>query len=66
MRPNTTKLLDVELACDQALPAGSGPQVLEPTDAVALATGDHATHTLADHPAVVGPVVTLRLEVLAR
>ena len=56
----------VELACDQALPAGSGPeaqaQVLVLTDAVAQATVDSAMHALADHPAVAGPVVTLRVE----
>ena len=56
----------VELARDQALPAGSGPeaqaQVLVLTDAVAQATVDSAVHTLADHPAVSGPVVTLRVE----
>lgn len=56
----------VELARDQALPAGSGPeaqaQVLVLTDAVAQATVDSAVHALADHPAVAGPVVTLRVE----
>jgi homoserine dehydrogenase len=56
----------VELACDQALPAGSGPeaqaQVMVLTDAVAQATVDSAVHALADHPAVAGPVVTLRVE----
>lgn len=58
----------VELACDQALPAGSGPeaqaQVLVLTDAVAQATVDQAVHALDDHQAVAGPVVTLRVEVL--
>ena len=58
----------VELARDQALPAGSAPeaqaQVLVLTDAVAQATVDSAMHALADHPAVAGPVVTLRVEVL--
>ena len=58
----------VELARDQALPAGSGPeaqaQVLVLTDAVAQATVDRAVHALADHQAVAGPVVTLRVEVL--
>ena len=58
----------VELARDQALPAGSGPeaqaQVLVLTDAVAQATVDSAVHALADHPAVAAPVVTLRVEVL--
>ena len=56
----------VELARDQALPAGSGPeaqaQVLVLTDAVAQATVDQAVHALADHQAVAGPVVTLRVE----
>ena len=56
----------VELARDQALPAGSGPeaqaQVLVLTDAVAQATVDSAVHALAAHPAVAGPVVTLRVE----
>ena len=56
----------VELACDQALPASSGPeaqaQVLVLTDAVAQATVDSAVHALADHPAVAAPVVTLRVE----
>ena len=32
------------------------------TDAVAQATVDSAMHALADHPAVAGPVVTLRVE----
>ena len=58
----------VELARDQALPAGSGPeaqaQVLVLTDAVAQATVDRAVHALADHQAVAGPVVSLRVEVL--
>ena len=56
----------VELARDQALPAGSGPeaqaQVLVLTDAVAQATVDSAMHALADHSAVAGPVMTLRVE----
>lgn len=56
----------VELARDQALPAGSAPeaqaQVLVLTDAVAQATVDSAMHALADHPAVAGPVMTLRVE----
>jgi homoserine dehydrogenase len=58
----------VELAWDQALPAGSGPeaqaQVLVLTDAVAQATVDRAVHALADHQAVAGPVVSLRVEAL--
>ena len=52
----------VELARDQALPAGNAPQVLVLTDAVAQATVDSAVHALADHPAVAAPVVTLRVE----
>ena len=56
----------IDWARDQALPAGSGPeaqaQVLVLTDAVAQATVDRAVHALADHPAVAGPVVTLRVE----
>ena len=54
----------VELACDKALPASSGPQVLVLTDAATQATVDLAVHALAAHPAVAGPVVTLRVEVL--
>ena len=58
----------MELARDQALPADSGPeaqaQVLVLTDAVAQATVDSAVQALAEHPAVAGPVVTLRVEVL--
>ena len=56
----------VELAGDQALPAGSGPeaqaQMLVLTDVVAQATVESAVQALADHPAVAGPVVTLRVE----
>ena len=52
------------LAHDQALPPGNGPQVLVLTDAVAQSTVDLAVHALAAHPAVAGPVVTLRVEVL--
>jgi homoserine dehydrogenase len=54
----------VELACDKALPKGSEPHVLVLTDAVAQATVDLAVHALAAHPAVAGPVVALRLELL--
>ncbi len=54
----------VELACEKALPASTGPQVLVLTDAVAQATVDLAVHALAAHPAVAGPVVTLRVEML--
>ena len=57
-------VLQVALAHDKALPPGSGPQVLVLTDAVAQATVDLAVHALAAHPAVAGPVVTLRVEVL--
>ncbi|MBT9444056.1 MAG: homoserine dehydrogenase [Acidovorax sp.] len=54
----------VELACDKALPTGSEPQVLVLTDAVAQATVDLAVHALTAHPAVAGPVVALRVELL--
>ena len=54
----------VELACEKALPASSEPQVLVLTDAVAQATVDLAVDALAMHPAVAGPVVSLRVEVL--
>ncbi|AVO41299.1 homoserine dehydrogenase [Simplicispira suum] len=54
----------VQLACDQALPPGTGPQVLVLTGAVAQATVDLAMHALAAHPAVAGPVATLRVEML--
>ena len=54
----------VELACDKALPKGSEPHVLVLTDAVAQATVDLAVHALAAHPAVAGPVVALRVELL--
>ena len=54
----------LELACDKALPTGSEPQVLVLTDAVAQATVDLAVHALASHPAVAGPVVALRVELL--
>ena len=57
-------VLQVALAHDKALPPGSGPQVLVLTDAVAQATVDLAVHALAAHPAVAGPVVTLRVETL--
>ena len=45
-------------------PWGSGPQVLVLTDAVAQSTVDLAVVALAAHPAVTGPVVTLRVETL--
>ena len=54
----------VELTCDKALPRGSEPHVLVLTDAVAHATVDLAVHALAAHPAVAGPVVALRVELL--
>jgi len=57
-------VLQVALAHEKALPPGSGPQVLVLTDAVAQATVDLAVHALAAHPAVAGPVVTLRVEML--
>ena len=57
-------VLQVALAHDKALPPGSGPQVLVLTDAVAQCTVDLAVHALAAHPAVAGPVVALRVEVL--
>ncbi|WP_298212637.1 homoserine dehydrogenase [Acidovorax sp.] len=57
-------VLRVQLACEKATPAGTGPQVLVLTDAVAQATVDLAVHALAAHPAVAGPVVALRVEML--
>ncbi|MBV7542636.1 homoserine dehydrogenase [Acidovorax sp. sic0104] len=54
----------VQLACAQQLPAGGAPQVLVLTDAVAQATVDLAVHALGAHPAVAGPVVSLRVEML--
>ena len=54
----------VELTCEKALPRGSEPHVLVLTDAVAQATVDLAVHALAAHPAVAGPVVALRVELL--
>jgi homoserine dehydrogenase len=54
----------VELAMEKKLPASTGPQVLVLTDAVAQATVDLAVDALAMHPAVAGPVVSLRVEVL--
>ena len=52
------------LAQNKALPPSSGPQVMVLTDAVAQATVDLAVCALAAHPAVNGPVVTLRVEML--
>ena len=57
-------VLQVALAHDKALPPGSGPQVLVLTDAVAQSTVDLAVFALAAHPAVAGPVVALRVELL--
>jgi len=54
----------VGLAAEKALPPGSVAQVLVLTDAVAQATVDLAVHALAAHPAVAGPVTTLRVEML--
>lgn len=60
-------VLQLTLAQNTALPPGRpsmGPQVLVLTDAVAQATVDLAVCALAEHPAVNGPVVTLRVEML--
>ncbi|MBD9392794.1 homoserine dehydrogenase [Acidovorax sp. ACV01] len=57
-------VLQVALAAEKSLPSGSHTQVLVLTDAVAQATVDLAVHALATHPAVAGPVVTLRVELL--
>ena len=57
-------VLQVALAHDKSLPPGSGVQVLVLTDAVMQSTVDLAVHALAAHPAVAGPVVTLRVEML--
>ena len=54
----------VALAAEKSLPPGSGAQVLVLTDAVVQATVDLAVHALAAHPAVAGPVTTLRVEML--
>ncbi len=54
----------VELATEKTLPACGTPQVLVLTDAVRQATVDLAVHALAAHPAVAGPVVALRVEML--
>ncbi len=58
-------VLQVALANDKSLPPGSGVQVLVLTDAVAQSTVDLAVFALAAHPAVAGPVVALRVEMLA-
>ncbi|RID97674.1 homoserine dehydrogenase [Simplicispira hankyongi] len=57
-------VLQVQLARDQALPPGTPPQVLVLTGAAAQATVDLAVQALAAHPAVAGPVVALRAEML--
>ena len=57
-------VVQVVLAAEKSLPPGSGAQVLVLTDAVAQATVDLAVHALAAHPAVAGPVTTLRVEML--
>ncbi|MGP1684548.1 MAG: homoserine dehydrogenase [Giesbergeria sp.] len=57
-------VLQVQLARDQALPPGTGPQVLVLTGAMAQATVDCAVQALAAHPAVAGTVATLRVEML--
>ncbi len=57
-------VLQIQRAHDKNLPSGSGPQVLVLTDRVAQATVDLAVNALAAHPAVAGPVVTLRVEML--
>ena len=63
-------VLRVELAADRllpgdgVLPGASGPQVLVLTDLADQATLDLALHALAAHPAVAGPVVSLRVEML--
>lgn len=57
-------VVQVALATEKSLPPGSGAQVLVLTDAVAQATVDLAVHALAAHPAVAGPVTTLRVEML--
>ena len=57
-------VLQVALAAEKSLPPGSHTQVLVLTDAVAQANVDLAVHALAAHPAVAGPVVTLRVELL--
>ncbi len=57
-------VLQMQLAPDKTVPPGTGPQVLVLTGAVAQATVDCAVHALAAHPAVAGPVATLRVEML--
>jgi len=57
-------VLRVNLAHGKGLTPDSGPQVLVLTDAVAQSTLDLAVHALTAHPAVAGPVVTMRVELL--
>jgi homoserine dehydrogenase len=57
-------VLQVELAQDKVLPRGSVPQMLVLTGAVSQSTVDLAVLALAAHPAVAGPVVALRVELL--
>lgn len=57
-------VLQVALAQEKVLPPGSVPQVLVLTGAVSQATVDLAVLALAAHPAVAGPVVALRVELL--
>jgi len=49
---------------DGVLPGSAHPQVLVLTDLADQATVDLAVHALAAHPAVAGPVVSLRVEML--
>ncbi|BEP94327.1 homoserine dehydrogenase [Acidovorax sp. A79] len=63
-------VLHVELAAEKTLQADKAassaghPQVLVLTDVAAQSTVDLAMHALAAHPAVAGPVVSLRVEML--
>ncbi|MBV7429824.1 MULTISPECIES: homoserine dehydrogenase [unclassified Acidovorax] len=63
-------VLRVELAAEKTLQADKAassaghPQVLVLTDVAAQSTVDLAMHALAAHPAVAGPVVSLRVEML--
>ncbi|MDR7149394.1 homoserine dehydrogenase [Hydrogenophaga palleronii] len=57
-------VLQVSLAQDKVLHPGSVPQVLVLTGPVSQSTVDLAVLALAAHPAVAGPVVALRVELL--
>ena len=57
-------VVQMALAAEKPRPLGSGPQVLVLTESVVQSTVDWAVHALAAHPAVAGPVVTLRVEML--